>query len=320
MFEVSQKLWTLPLLCNFFIALQRVSSEEAIALSQLREERIGGLKYLLKDKYVKVLTGSIGKVIRKEAYDYGNDSASLMRNTSAEDIKNFDLSKLSQEFRDKLPVSMSVVEALCQPRVEGTIKTHQSLEPVLTTVMAKCLGVVSDKNSLYRYVYSTVLQTGGAPQTSMNQSAKVDDAMSGQTRDLKQQRFVELFESEYIKWRESAPPDTLFQITLDNVDKFIRRRHSDKSKPNVLKHMVQAIAYRDNVPTVPYVPPKLTEITGLDLLPTEDDMNTMIKEFANIICDIWARHFPDADWMESRQHKHRYTDFARKKTSKVGLL
>ena len=75
---------------------------------------------------------------------------------------------------------------------------HQSLEPVLTTVMAKCLGVVSDKNSLYRYVYSTVLQTGGATQSSMNQSAKVYDVMSGHARELKQQSFVELFESEYI--------------------------------------------------------------------------------------------------------------------------
>ena len=68
----------------------------------------------------------------------------------------------------------------------------------------------------------------------MNQSAKVDDAMSGQTRDLKQQRFVELFESENIKWPDSAPPDTIIQITVYNVDEFNQKRHSDNSKPNVL--------------------------------------------------------------------------------------
>ena len=68
----------------------------------------------------------------------------------------------------------------------------------------------------------------------MNQSAKVDDAMSGQTSDLKQQRFVELFESENIKWPDSAPPDTIIQITFYNVDEFNQRRHSYNSKPNVL--------------------------------------------------------------------------------------
>ena len=68
----------------------------------------------------------------------------------------------------------------------------------------------------------------------MNQSAKVDDAMSGQTRDLKQQRFVELYDSENIKWPDSAPPDTIIQITFYNVYEFNQKRHSDNSNPNVL--------------------------------------------------------------------------------------
>ena len=68
----------------------------------------------------------------------------------------------------------------------------------------------------------------------MNQPAKEDDAMSGQARELKQQRFVEFFESEYIKWPDSAPPDIIFLITFYNVDEFNQKRHSDNSIQNVL--------------------------------------------------------------------------------------
>ena len=68
----------------------------------------------------------------------------------------------------------------------------------------------------------------------MNQSAKVNDAMSGQARELKQQRFVELFESEYIKWPDSAPPYTIFQIKFYNDDEFNQKHHSDNSKANLL--------------------------------------------------------------------------------------
>lgn len=261
---------------------------------------------------------SVQNEIRKEVKTYTYNADSMMRKTFAEDIKNFDIVKLASEFRTRLPISMSILDSLCQPFIESSMKTYEALEPVLASVMAKCLGILSDRNSLYRYVISTVLLAGGCTQATTNQFAKLYDAMSLRARDQKQLEFVDLFEKEFDLWRNTiySTLSHLPQITFDNVDKYVKRRHSDKATPNTMKHMVQAIVYKDNVPTVPYQPPPLNTISAESLLPQQADIDMLEDEFANIVCDIWFTYFTK-DNPNPTPYVHQFSNFTDQKTSKV---
>ena len=292
-----------------------MSADEAIAIVQLRENRVAtALRVLMGGEQFKTFVlDSCASILSSEVLTHTR-STQLINQTKPEQVRDFDITKLGEDFRSKLPACMQMIEAMTLRSVEGKVKTHASLEPAITSLMAKCLGIFSDRNSLFRYVMSTILLAGGSTQSSMDQLSKLYDCMGNTARDDKQNQFVKMFAGEFVAWRDAT--DARYQFAFDNVDKAVKRRYSSKAKQGKIHHMVQTMAYRDRVPPIVSCA-RYGAMDSACLLPDESDIAEMKEQFVIIVLSIWTKYIKSLSEHHVTGHQHQFSSIMKTKTSKV---
>lgn len=299
--------------------MQDLSADEIIGITQIREGKVsvGVVTLIGKEKFEQLIMDASANMLRKEVAQYSTGK-SILSSTHARDLAKFDINKVSDEFQQRLPKTVQTIKSIALRDQEGKQKTHASVSPAVTSVICKCLGIYSERLSAYRYGMSSFLSLGGLKQQSVDQLARLYDAMSTSSRDTKNKQYAEIFDETKQQWKDS---DVTFQIGFDNVDKRIGRREQTKLSPGKLHHMVQAVAIRDRVIANPGPPAFPIQSVDPDLLlPTEDDIGSVTEGFADMLRETWADMIPALEWMRPKQYKHQYSEQMKAKSEKVCML
>lgn len=308
--------------------MQSVSAGESIGLKQIRDGNFsaGVITLLGADVYKVLVVSPVSSQVQKEVRLYVSNSTNMLCQTKAEQLRNFNLSKVATELDEEMPTVCGVVRAICQRKHQGKLKTHEAIKPAITSILCKCLGVYSERMSAYKYVLSSVLMSGGTKQCTLNQLACVHDVMSNTQRDRKQLEYVQLFDQDLQVWKDE---ENKFQIVFDNVDKHVKRRHQSSAKPNAFQHMVQAIALKDRVVTtnlnLPPAKPIGDFIDPTLLFPSEEDCQVLVEGLSSLIRNIWAEHIPALEWMRPEQdlrhiYSHKFQDEMKQKSELVNIV
>lgn len=137
---------------------------------------------------------------------------------------------------------MQMIVTACTRRDQHnmTNRTLNSVNPAITTAIAKCLGIYSKSMSAARTHYSIVLSDAGLTDSCMNRLAKLRDTVTHQNLLGKLNAIAKRHKVDMDDWKE-------FGVVLDNVDVYVKPRKESSEKTNKMHHMVQAIAVEERV-------------------------------------------------------------------------
>lgn len=301
---------------DMILLFQDLTPDEVMAIVHIREGKT--FEALCKvlgrgdtDRFVGTQAASI---VSKEVGAYTLNQSSSLRKSKAEDLCDFSISSLGKELSSCLPTLTNIIIAASDNGMQHTRKT---IVPAQTSVIAKLLGIYSERNSAYRHVVSSLMLSGGCTVNTMDQFSKIYDCMSKSARERKQNEFVELYDRNIVKWR--AESETIY-LTFDNVDKYTRRRHYSVTTDNTMQHMVQAMAHRERI-SIPSIRSSIPAepITPDLLLPSSDDELNLQHQFALVVREIWSESIPALNWMRPPTHRHVFSAEMSTKSESVSL-
>ena len=141
--------------------------EESIAIKKFREgKHQAGLVTLVgQQKAEEVATNIVTKSIHKEIAEYAKDKQSLMKQSSAQELREFDLVKLDKETSSKLGKLKQLLISITKQRRQGTGKTVRSCLPAINSIIAKILAAYSYHMTAYKYCMTALLLNGGGTES-----------------------------------------------------------------------------------------------------------------------------------------------------------
>ena len=294
--------------------------EESIAIKKFREgKHQAGLVTLVgQQKAEEVATNIVTKSIHKEIAEYAKDKQSLMKQSSAQELREFDLVKLDKETSSKLGKLKQLLISITKQRRQGTRKTVHSCLPAINSIIAKILATYSYHMSAYKYCMTALLLNGGATDSLMDQLAALHDCTSRTRKSDKQEEFASNYDIDLKNWIEQDKP---FTVAFDNVDKHITRRHSTVDSKSSLSHMIQSLAFRDRVPfdaTQGIAPlDSLDNVQSASLLPSDGDKQVLVNALVREVRSILSTQVKSLKWMEPPHEEHRYSSYANIKSDVV---
>ena len=187
-------------------------------------------------------------------------------------------------------------------------KDSQSLIPAVTTIVAKCLALYSDKLSALRTYYSLLFSDAGVKDKSMNRFAKLYDCTTHQSILPKINILAKREHVDLSHWEESA---LQFGIVFDNVDILMRPRRESSKKANTMYHMVQAIAVQERVKADEKGPPLISidNIKPSDVMVSSSDSaamkDLMVQRVVHILAELPRLAAAD---ITLASEKHQYSE------------
>lgn len=217
-----------------------------------------------------------------------------------------------------MPTLTSVLVSACTRKDQCNLKekTLDSIQPAITTLIGKCLGIYSRRLSALRSIYSLILSDGGITDSCMNRLAKLYDTVTHQNIIGKVNDLAGRFDAELQHWND-------FSIVFDNVDMMVKPRREAADKSNQMYHMVQAIAVQDRVVAEPGACSKdpkteVESITPQHVYPDNKDDKELRQLMVSAVVRI-LREMPALQTVEvAEEPPHRYTPQTSKKSRQVG--
>lgn len=274
-----------------------------MALAQIRNGETGaGLKTLLKERLDVVVMAHAAEKVRRECHRYANTKHCYLKRKSVQELREFSYDAMGQEFATAMPFTTKMISSACLRPQEGKVKTHASLAPAVSSVIAKALGIYSESLTGYRHYVSTLLVTGGAKESCISRLSRIYDCMHYSTTLHMQDAFAAVIDEDLKGWKDDA---STFNIVYDNVDKHVRSRHT-KNK-NKMVHMVQGIAVKNRInfdevaDAAPCVP---MDVPPSKIIPSPDDEGKLVAHMARLVRTVWSRRVAALEWMKPADHTH----------------
>jgi hypothetical protein len=259
-------------------------------------------------------------IIKTEVAQYSSNNNNILRKVDTHSLMDFDIQKAYTEYRRYLPYLTDLL-AHCLPTDKQPSVTMSNI-PGFTTSLSKYLALASNRMSAYRYVYSSLLVSGGTKAATIDMLAKSYDTMSYSSVLQQQNNLANTYIDRVERWQAT---DAHYCITFDNLDKHMRARHSTTSSKNKMVNMVHAIAFKSrvippsNLPATPVV--MLNDVKPSDLLPFPADLESIRQDLSYHLRQIIADNIPALAWMrpQSAYLRHQHTESLSSVTEQVLL-
>ena len=228
---------------------------------------------------------------------------------------------MAEQSKSELPTLYKIVQTACvKPSLDRKHKTEESVVPAVVSVIAKCLGIYSDKMSAHRNLVALLLHIGGIKDQYMERLAKLYDTVLPRTILPKLNDFAGRYDLLLKQWVKDG---SMFCIVFDNVDIYTKPRHQAAEKTNIMHNMVQAIAVKDRIDTTILPQTPLCHADDLQhehLLPDLEDEHNVKSLMVKEVMEVWRCYSDDLSWIEPAKFTHRYSRKLRNKSEFVSIL